>query len=430
MSIPTFPRSGRPGRSASATHTLILATAFALSACGASPQPDDGQPGDVVIRDVTVVSPERDAPLEHAYVRIRDGRISEVSTRPLSAEREIDGAGRYLVPGLIDTHVHLGDVPGMLPAHEERDPDVAALARAQMPRSFLYYGFTTVVDLIGEPERIARWNDAELRPDAYFCGGAPIANGYPMVFLPEDQRFQAIPYFLYDERQRHRIPDSVDPEAHTPRAVVERMAADGAICVKTFYEPGFGAMRDLPTPTPETVRALVDAAHAADLPVLLHANSLEAQRFAVDAGADILAHGLWNGLDGAGAALGNDADAAGSDDVGATLGRDVDALLQAIVRDGVAFQPTIQVLHGELDLLDDGYLDDPSLTHAYPAALIDWYRTPEGGWFREQMAANYRGVDPAPIFDRLFRQLGGIVGTLASRDAVLLFGSDTPSAPT
>ena len=35
-------------------------------------------PGDVWIRDVTVDSPERDAPLSHAQVVVRGGRIASV----------------------------------------------------------------------------------------------------------------------------------------------------------------------------------------------------------------------------------------------------------------------------------------------------------------------------------------------------------------
>ena len=72
------------------------------------------------------------------------------------------------------------------------------------------------------------------------------------------------------------------------------MKTDGAICVKTFYERGFGNVRDLPVPKLDTIRELVRAAHAAGLPVLLHANSDEAQSFGLDAGVDIMAHGLWN----------------------------------------------------------------------------------------------------------------------------------------
>ena len=35
------------------------------------------------------------------------------------------------------------------------------------------------------------------------------------------------------------------------------MKADGAICVKTFFECGFGGVRDLPVPKLETIREVV-----------------------------------------------------------------------------------------------------------------------------------------------------------------------------
>ena len=96
-----------------------------------------------MIRDVTVVAAERPSLLEHAYVRVDKGRITEVSRRPLKGGREIDGAGRFLIPGLIDSHVHLVvQVPGMTFVQATTLPDLADAARKQEPRSYLFFGFT------------------------------------------------------------------------------------------------------------------------------------------------------------------------------------------------------------------------------------------------------------------------------------------------
>lgn len=84
--------------------------------------------------------------------------------------------------------------------------DLAAAALAQEPRSYLYFGFTTVINLYDRVDVVAKWNQAEIRPDAYFCGGAPVANGFPMNIVPEEFRFRASRYFLYDPRQADRIP--------------------------------------------------------------------------------------------------------------------------------------------------------------------------------------------------------------------------------
>jgi imidazolonepropionase-like amidohydrolase len=391
---------------------LILACGCLLAVCARSEEARQ-QTADLVIADVTVISPERRSPLEHAFVRIQNGRITDVRQAPLDAPRRIDGTGRFLVPGLIDSHVHLEQLP-MQVEQRNAHPEVVRAALAQEPRSYLYFGFTTVVDLANAGNRIAAWNRLAVRPDAWFCGSAPIANGYPMVFAPEARRFDLVPYFLYDNRQMDRIPPTVDPGAHTPEQVVARMRADGAICAKTYYETGFGARRGLPTPEVNTVRRLVASARATGMPVLVHANSLAAQQFALDSGAGVIAHGLWNGNAGADGRLSEDAM----------------AVLDAVARRGVGYQPTMQVLRGEVDLFDEHFLANPRLGDALPASLLAWARTAEGSWFKRQVEQGSGDRDPRAAYAPLQRRLEQAVEHLAGLDATLLFGSDTPSGPT
>jgi len=252
---------------------------------------------DLRIERVTIVSPERRTALRDARVRVHDGRIAAISkagdaTAPSKGTLIVDGSGLFLTPGLIDSHVHLSEIPGMSPDQESKHPHIAAAARNQIPRSYLLYGFTTLIDLISTPQDMVRWKSHDVVPDTYFCGGAALMDGYPMNYAPQTKRYQDWPYMLIESGGRP--PAGIDPALHTPQAVVSRMKADGAICVKTFFERGFGDVRDLPVPKLETIRELVKSAHAAGLPVLIHANSDEAQRFGVDAGVDIMAHGLWN----------------------------------------------------------------------------------------------------------------------------------------
>jgi hypothetical protein len=37
---------------------------------------------------------------------------------------------------------------------------------------------------------MARWNANEVRPDTFFCGGAPVFEGYPTMWEPKEQRYQ------------------------------------------------------------------------------------------------------------------------------------------------------------------------------------------------------------------------------------------------
>ncbi len=374
------------------------------------------------IRDVTIVSPELVEPLSGMQVLVDEGRIREIAAMPSQAarraDRVIDGEGSFLTPGLIDSHVHLHipgmRTPGMLTSHAKRHPEVDAAGQAQAPRSYLYFGFTTVIDLVGSPAFIAKWNSLEVRPDAYWCGAAPIANGYPTVFYPPKARFRLFPYSLWDERQGGSLPEGVDPKAQAPEAVVARMKAAGAICVKTFYEPGFRGARDWPTPSDAIVSALVDAGQEAGMPVLLHASSEEAQRFALSIGADIIVHGLWNW----------------DDNSAAELASGTVALLDDIVDRGIGYQPTMRVLYGERDLVVPAFLDGPELAHAVPGAVIEWYRSEEAKWFRDRIVGP-RGLpeDPLSFNAAPIDRLRQAVRWLAEADARLLFGSDTPSAP-
>ena len=88
---------------------------------------------DLQIVHVTIVSPERRGEMHDALVRVHDGRIVEISKANAdvawSGGTEIDGSGLFLSPGLIDTHVHRGGVPGMTSAQEYEHPDIAAAAR-------------------------------------------------------------------------------------------------------------------------------------------------------------------------------------------------------------------------------------------------------------------------------------------------------------
>ena len=355
---------------------------------------------DVRIEHVTVISPERAAPTRDATVSVHDGRI----VAAVNTTHVIDGRGVYLVPGLIDSHVHLYFVPGMTGEQERKQPDIVSEARKQIPRSYLYAGFTTLIDLISAPVAMDRWNSYAPVPDTYFCGGAALKDGYPMNYMPAPGRYALFPYMIVD----------TDSSA---RASVARMKANGAICVKTFFERGFGATHDLPVPSLHTIRALVHAAHDAGLPVLIHANSAEAQRFGLAAGVDIMAHGLWHWTEAPQATA---------------LVPSIRGLLDSIVQARVGWQPTIQVLPGLRDLFDPAYLSSATLRQFLPASLIAWYGTKEGQAYRDEIAAggDLTWARARANFAPPIRRDVVATGYLAEHHARLLFGTDTPSAPT
>src|SRR5687768_7612479 len=112
-----------------------------------------------------------------------------------------------------------------------------------------------------------------------------------MSFVPSEQRFALYPNFVYDTRQAAAIPSIYPPAEHTPAASVARVAAGGGICVKAYFEPGFGAQRgQLPTLSAELAGQIRAASRDRHLPLLLHANSLSAHQFAVATRVDAVVH--------------------------------------------------------------------------------------------------------------------------------------------
>ena len=385
------------------------------------------------IEHATVVSPERATPLPDATVTVVDERIVSIvssSRAPSSrnAEQVIDATGLFLTPGLIDSHVHTADLPGINPVQAQQHAEMARAVREQVPRSYLYFGYTTLIDLISVPEQRAAWNAQAVHPDFYFCGATPIPDGYPMQYAPKPDRPRIFPYMLIQRGDEANAPRGVAPATHTPEAVISRMKADGAICVKTFYERGFGEVDDLPVPRLDTIRALVKAAHAAHLPVFIHANGTEAQEFAVAAGADIIAHGLWNW---------------NGEQRATELTPRAKKILDDVVNAKMGWQATMQVLYGIQDVFDPAYFADPRVKRLVPATAIDWYRTAEGEWYRDILAPGFFSKAELASHDRVAQWNSVRAGLapvlarnanatryMAQHGARILFGTDTPSAPT
>ena len=408
-------------------HAACVVLSLALNACGShAPSVAAGTSGDgeIWISDVTLISPERAAPVLHAHVLVRDGRVAWVGSAPppgMSPRvKAVDGSGRYLVPGLIDGHVHLAEVPGMNDAQAAKMPQLVESYFRQLPRSYLYFGFTAVVDLnVVDRPRLERIRAAPIGPAVFDCGnGLALANGYPMAFWPSPERFVRFPNFLYDPRQAASIPAAYPAAEHTPDAAVARVAASGGICVKSAHESGFGAQQGtLPTPTEELMRDVVAASHRRHLPLLLHANSLTAHRFAVAVHVDAVAHGLWNW---------EVRDAQGLPD-------QIRQVLDDERAAGMATMATLRVIGGLADLFASTFLDDPHLALALPRDLVTWYRSPDARWFARELGRGFEGLPVERIHQILSR--AGNAGATAiayfvSSGGRLLFGSDTPSGPT
>lgn len=150
---------------------LLLLTVFVLlSACQSSTIDYDGA---VVIQNITTIDTVNGVN-ENRDVVIREGKIIHVGeTEDLSAIDNIeiiDGSGKYLIPGLWDTHVHFSYNEDLTPA---------------MFDLFLIYGITSVRDTGAEIGYVKEWKDRAISnpleaPRVMIAG--PLLDGMPNVY--------------------------------------------------------------------------------------------------------------------------------------------------------------------------------------------------------------------------------------------------------
>jgi imidazolonepropionase-like amidohydrolase len=95
--------------------TLMLGLLFSIVTFVGSASSQQG-PSRIWITDVTIISPENLDHIAEGNVLIENERIVSVE-RGKTIKKPADaavasGKGQFLIPGLIDSHVHLASVPG------------------------------------------------------------------------------------------------------------------------------------------------------------------------------------------------------------------------------------------------------------------------------------------------------------------------------
>jgi len=378
-----------------------------------------------VIQNVTVISPERSAPLAQAVVVVRDGRIADVGTNLVAGAhaKQIDGRGGFLVPGLIDSHVHVGNMGPLDDDAIEKHPDLLEAYHAQLPRSFLAFGFTTLVDLDLREKTLDWFNATPVHPNLCTCGrGVHVVGGYGAQQSPKDAASANAANIVYEPDQAKDWPSSLDPKDYTPAHAVDRVADAGAICLKVFVEPGFGGAAHWPVPQRATLAALRAEASRRGLVLVVHANALESWRAALDAHADVIAHGLWHWL-------GKQHDP--------TPPREAREVIKAAANAHVGVQPTLQAVYGDLSIFDKSLLHDPRLKESLPGVLVAYLNSDEGKAAQAAVATEYRqaiakffasdSIDPLKAMSIGPQRASATLRMMVAENVKLLFGTDTPS---
>ena len=125
------------------TGNLSFVLVCLLVFAGASPAADDPA---LLIENVTLIDGTGRPPLPGAYVLVEGERVVAVSPDPLSVPAgtaRIDGEGLYLIPGLIDSHIHL---PGGRTGRGNREMIMDIQTGVRLLHGYLYSGVTSVYD--------------------------------------------------------------------------------------------------------------------------------------------------------------------------------------------------------------------------------------------------------------------------------------------
>jgi len=197
-----------------------------LAACSSEPA------ADLAITNVTVIDAVGGARPAQTVV-VDDGRIVAVqaASDAVDAAEVVDGAGRFLIPGLWDFHVHFTYDPRLTEA---------------MPGLFLEQGITSVRDTGGPLEKIvpvvrALRAEGAVAPRVWFAG--PLMDGADVVYDGENNALLGI----------------ANPDVATARANAQRLADAGVDFMK-IYE----------MVTPEVFAALVEEATTRGWPIAAH----------------------------------------------------------------------------------------------------------------------------------------------------------------
>ena len=257
--------------------------------------------------------------IELGSVLVKNGKIEEVfegagpDPKQVNAEA-VEAAGKTILPGLIDVHVHLVAPGGAAderyaPSHETFERNLAA---------YLYSGVTAVKS-VGDPLEVALKarsmvnSGQRLGADFFICGPLFTASGgHGTEYfrqVPEKMRAAAEATFV-------RVPKSPE-EAKQQVDALKKDGVDGIKAVLQASMPGFAFNRlDL-----GLLRAVSEESHAQNLPLTVHTGEAKDVADALDAATNGIEHGSLRD-------------------------RIPSELFTRMAKDGVFYDPTMSVFEG------------------------------------------------------------------------------------
>ena len=371
----------------------LMAIASALPLLG-------GDPFELVVQDGVLFDAVEGVMLPHRTILIAAGHIRGVGSleQPIkipAGARVIDARGKFIIPGLIDAHVHLVHVL-----------DFAHITGDEILPLFLANGVTTLRDVgdnVVAERLIARYAEAHPESCPWFFLCSPLIDGEP-------------PY-----HRDNGVSWAITDPAQVP-ALVKDMAAWGVTTLKIYV----GITRPVG-------RVIIEEGHRSGLVVTAHLGSYSAQD-AVEDGIDCLEH-IWSVFN---YILPPDApQEPGSEERSKMPPSELEArrlrilesranvdlgnpkarsLIASLVEHKVMVDPTLVVHHNMLLLPD----------------LPDVYANPDNAFVPERLRAFWPTYTPQvspqtrELRSKEFRKYQELTGLLNQAGVTLLAGTDTP----
>ena len=233
-----------------------------------------------------------------SHVLVRGNQIEKISAQPIPTDRRgdtviIEGAGRTLMPGLIDAHTHIMFANVAQMVLMTSDITYSAIAAAKGAQEMLLRGFTSSRDMGGPIFGLKRAIDQGMVPGPrIWPSGAMISqtSGHGDFRMPNDLPSRPGDYSFAERVNATAIADGVPAVLQRTReqlamgaSQIKVMAGGG---VSSLYDP-----LDVNQYTPAEMRAAVDAAANWGTYVTVHAYTPNAVRQAIEAGVRCIEHG-------------------------------------------------------------------------------------------------------------------------------------------
>ncbi len=283
--------------------TSITALAFALAAPAmaqtASPPAAPALAAEVVtvIHAGTLLAVPGQPPRRNVSIVTRGRRVVEVRDGfiDVPGARVVDLRDHFVLPGLMDMHVHLRGLDDRLQARLQepfRDYEDEAYTAAVHARNTLMAGFTTVRDLGNDPRLIFSLRDS-IQSGA-FEGPTIVAAGRGISVSGGHGDVNGLNRELTDAREANAI--NVCNGADDCRRAVREQISRGAEVIKFAATGGVlsnvagGLNQQM---TAEEMRAIVDTARMFGRRVAAHAHGADGVNAALEAGVNSIEHGTF-----------------------------------------------------------------------------------------------------------------------------------------